>query len=135
MREIGRDQIFQIYCDDPNAGDWHRPQENYEAGYRKGLKESQCSPPEGKQRVVCAANRNGDLLVLGARHFDMTMNRTIELIDPDDRLCHGDWEQGFIDQHGEFLTREEAWVVAEAAGQIIRRVGGDGVRLYSENLY
>ena len=43
--------------------------------------------------------------------------------------------QGFIDQRGNFLTREEAWIVAEASGQIIRRVGGDGKKLYSENLY
>lgn len=90
-----------------------------------------CVPKERQRRIVCAANKNGDLLVLGARHFDMTMNRTIEMLG----LEEADWEQGFIDQHGEFLTREEAWVVAEAAGQIIRRVGGDGKRLYSENLY
>lgn len=47
-------------------------------------------------------------------------------------------EQGFIDQHGAFMSRREAWEVAEAAGQIIRRVGGDeadGGTLYSENLY
>lgn len=87
------------------------------------------------RRVVCAANRNGDLLILGARHFDMTMHRTIELLGLDDRLSPSRWEQGFIDQHGVFLTREEAWVVAETAGQIIRRVGGDGKRLFSENLY
>jgi hypothetical protein len=36
-----RDEIFKIYCEDKDAGDWHRPQENYEAGYRKGLKDSQ----------------------------------------------------------------------------------------------
>lgn len=45
------------------------------------------------------------------------------------------WEQGFIDQRGNFLGRQEAWQVAQAAGQIIRRVGGDteaGGTLYSE---
>ena len=44
-------------------------------------------------------------------------------------------EQGFVDQFGVFLTREEAWDVASKAGQIVRRVGGDGGCLYSENLY
>ena len=43
--------------------------------------------------------------------------------------------QGFIDQFGQFLTREEAWPIAERNTQIIRRVGGDGIKLYSENLY
>jgi len=33
------------------------------------------------------------------------------------------------------MTREEAWQVAEAAGQIKYRVGGDGKELFSENLY
>jgi hypothetical protein len=44
-------------------------------------------------------------------------------------------EQGFIDQFGKFLTREEAWVIASENGQIRRQVGGDQSRLYSENLY
>jgi hypothetical protein len=47
-------------------------------------------------------------------------------------------EQGFIDQKGKFLNREEAYVIAEAAGQVIgkvipRRCGRP--ELYSENLY
>jgi hypothetical protein len=33
------------------------------------------------------------------------------------------------------MTREEAFEVASAAGQIIRRVGGDDGKLFSENLY
>lgn len=95
-------------------------------------------------RIVCAANRNasGDIVV-GPRHFDETMIKNIlrytyfvDEIDVDNKFK----EQGFINQHGEFLTREEAWIVAEDAGQIIRRVGGDmspdGVgKLFSENLY
>jgi hypothetical protein len=44
-------------------------------------------------------------------------------------------EQGFVDQRGEYLTREEAFEVASKAGQIIRRCGGDEGRLFSENLY
>lgn len=87
------------------------------------------------RRVVCAANRfPGGVLVLGARHFDGVMRQTIKLLS----LTPGSEEQGFIDQAGQFLTRQEAWKVAEAAGQIQRRVGGDtsqGGSLYSENLY
>jgi hypothetical protein len=44
-------------------------------------------------------------------------------------------EQGFIDQYGRFLTREEAYVIAEKAGQI--KYGPEHSRgtLYSEDLY
>lgn len=50
-------------------------------------------------------------------------------------LTHTDVEeQGFIDQFGVFLSREEAWEVANAVGQIFRKVSGEGT-LYSENLY
>ncbi len=88
--------------------------------------------------VVCAANRHrvSGLIVCGARHFDDTM-RTVM------RLTGGfpywlDCDQGFLDQRGTFLTRQEAWVIAEANGQIKKRVGGDtidGGTLFSENLY
>lgn len=85
--------------------------------------------------VVCAANRGrGGLIVLGIRHHDAIMNDTISRFD----LRGNEWEQGFVDQKGAFLTRTEAWPIALAAGQITRRVGGDtadGGTLYSENLY
>jgi hypothetical protein len=100
-----------------------------------------------QQRIACAANKRGGSgeLALGVRHFDPLMWHHIELLNlkheqnPFDRF-QGDaeFEQGFIDQNGNFLTRTEAWKVAQAAGQIIRRVGGDtadGGTLYSENLY
>lgn len=84
------------------------------------------------RRIVCAALCLGERdIITGPRHFDWIMQRQI--------LRDGrDWkqaEQGFVDQAGAFVTREQAWQIAKAAKQIIRRVGGDGVRLYSENLY
>ena len=91
--------------------------------------------------VVCAANRYGDLIVCGARHFDKVMHSQLKFIKEDRLLdfeLEGRVEEGFIDQFGAFMSRTEAWQVAEAAGQIIRRVGGDdadGGTLYSENLY
>jgi hypothetical protein len=91
--------------------------------------------PAVGQRVVCAANRFPcGTVVLGARHYDMLMHLTIEKLG----LEPGDDEEGFIDQWGQFLTRTQAWKVAEAARQIWRRCGGDtadGGTLYSENLY
>jgi hypothetical protein len=90
-----------------------------------------------ERRIVCAANRYPcGTVVLGARHFDALMHQQIQLLkNLGHSLRAGQEEQGFIDQRGEFLIREEAKLVADKAGQIIRRVGGDEKRLYSENLY
>ncbi len=89
-----------------------------------------------KPRIVCAANLYDDgTLIVGARHFDSTMRRIIESINPDwhhwRSIGH---EQGFIDQHGKFYSREDAWEIAFDNGQIIRDCGCDGT-LFSENLY
>lgn len=87
---------------------------------------------EQKQRIVCAAIRNGNGdIICGPRHFDAIMRRQIETSGADWRLA----EQGFVDQRGDFLTREQALIVACGAAQIVRRVGGDHGVLYSENLY
>ena len=88
-----------------------------------------------ERRVVCAAVRFGGddgMIFTGPRHFDKTM---LSIIRYWPHRLDGPEEQGFIDQEGNFLTREEAWVVATDACQIIRRVGGDGSKLFSENLY
>lgn len=95
--------------------------------------------------IVCAANRHHDtgLIVCGARHYDSVMRRVINSLTPDrllDRLRPSvrTWDQGFIDQHGQWYTRTEAWVIAQANGQVKRRVGGDtadGGTLYSESIY
>lgn len=90
---------------------------------------------EPKQRVVCAANRNlrTGHIVCGARHFDGLMIATIEALGA--RLDWRDSEQGFVDQFGAFLTREEARVIAEREGQVIRRFGCPEHMLFSEHLY
>jgi hypothetical protein len=80
---------------------------------------------------VCAANRNSNgTVMLGVRHCDELMRRC--------GVSLRATEQGFITNKREFVTREEAWVIAEREGQIIRRCGGDtmnGGRLFSKNLY
>lgn len=89
------------------------------------------------RRIVCAANRNAatGMIILGARHFDSIMQQQMAARPTEEQ---DDWrksEHGFIDQNGKFLTRDEAWLVASHAEQILRRVGGDDHTLYSENLY
>lgn len=90
---------------------------------------------------MCAAvwldSEENTVLLVGARHWDFLMRHQRARADHlfDSRPSE---EQGFIDQHGAFMTRTEAWKVAEAAGQILNRCGGDdknGGTLYSENLY
>lgn len=93
--------------------------------------------------VVCAAIRQGELIICGARHFDTVIRGVIKTMG----IKHTGFEQGFIDQLGVFMTRKEAWVVADKAGQIHRPTGleteykprpanvGDEAELFSENLY
>lgn len=81
--------------------------------------------------IVCAAMRQGNIIVAGARHFDSIMLSQIKAMNIPKR----DWEQGFIDQYGNFLTREEAWGVADTAGQIKKVISGMKGLLWSENLY
>lgn len=85
--------------------------------------------------IVCAAiqSKISRRIICGARHLDEVMR---------DQIAHSggreEWrgaEQGFIDQFCVFVSRQEAWKIAEAAGQIRRRCGGDDGFLYSENLY
>ncbi len=84
--------------------------------------------------IVCAAMKTNDgLIVSGVRHFSPDMRAVLKRL-------YGDGyhievvDQGFIDTKGNFLTREEAWKVAETHGQIRYQVSMPGT-LYSENLY
>lgn len=75
------------------------------------------------RRVVCAAIRaeNGDVIV-GIRHYSTDMCYQIRN-RPDGRRFENrfDDDQGFVNTWGEYLTREEAYVVAIHNDQIIRQ--------------
>ena len=112
-----------------------------------------------KPRIVCAANRityvdrtgnTVQVVIAGARHCDGVMNPIRKLLLPEIHnrefgvVAEGDGlpsnfiseEQGFIDQHGTFYTREQAFVVATENKQIVRSGSwNNSHRLYSENLY
>ena len=92
--------------------------------------------------VVCAANRYGDNLAIGVRHFDYLMRNNINLINRVFRdmgigeIDNGEWEQGFICQFGIFMTREEALLVAQKSGQLDGKVKCHPIdQLFSEDLY
>jgi hypothetical protein len=77
-------------------------------------------------------------MALGPRHFHALMHVAIQAMIHSGSGSRAEWtqsEQGFIDQWGTFMTREEALAVALAAGQRLYRCGGDETRLFSENLY
>ena len=94
-----------------------------------------------KRKVVCAACKhpNLDLILCGARHWDSVMNdqfRSMAMYGEKQGIAL--WEQGFIDQRGVFMDREEAMQVAKDAKQPIdikRGCGGSETVLYSEGLY
>lgn len=95
--------------------------------------------PPGRM-VVCAAvvllTDRGRVVIVGPRHFDPVMQAQIErctLIPNSGRSME---EQGFIDQWGVFMSREEALIVAYNAGQLGRRPKGRPFnKLFSEDLY
>lgn len=104
-----------------------------------------------KPRIVCAACQHADgRLLLGIRHFDHLMwasllRLSLEQFEvyirdpnhetPPEVKGWANAEQGFVDQFGKFYTREEAWMVAQANGQIIRDPDWCPGSLHSEHLY
>ena len=94
--------------------------------------------------IVAAANRytscyampEGTLLV-GARHWDTLMRSQLRLITQERKLTKpNEWEQGFINQFGEFRNREEALKIVLESGQPFDKERNRcTMRLYSEGLY
>ena len=88
-----------------------------------------------EQYVVCAACKTIDNIIFcGARHWDEVMRSQAEAAG---HMKHApNAEEGFIDQFGEFLTRDRAMNIVKKNGQKfnIKRNGGD-VHLFSEGLY
>lgn len=86
--------------------------------------------------IVCAANRNiKGVIICGARHWDKIMCAQADFIPPNGP--HEKWEQGFINQFGEFRSRKEAMKIVKKNGQSFNkdRQGGCDDELYSEGLY
>lgn len=80
--------------------------------------------------VSMAANIIGGRLIVGNRHFCPIMQMQIDALGLDRGEHNIATDQGFIDQWGIYMTREEAWEVAKKAGQI-KEVFVNGV-LFSE---
>lgn len=96
-----------------------------------------------QRRIVCAANRfelksGGNLVIPGVRHYSPDMAKVLDQLE--DKLVsdhvHGE-NQGFVDQWGNYFTREEALIIATHAGQIntVREKRAPYDELFSEDLY
>jgi len=98
-------------------------------------KEHNALTDPGSQRVVCAAVKMTDGVVfVGVRHFCPTMRMMIKLAGYDKEKLAGS-EQGFIDNFHNFLTRQEAFIIAERQGQYMPYEPFTPGTLYSEDLY
>ena len=102
---------------------------------RNGPKKDEGVLYNDKVYVVCAAIRckQHDITIASPRHSDTMTHKLLDAVkgDGSDKW---EWEQGFIDSRGNFLTREEALVLAEESRQHLF----DSIRheqLFSENLY
>lgn len=86
-----------------------------------------------QRRIAQAAYNYNGYIVTGTRHSCPIMEMQIMMMEEVlEEWCDGDrMIQGFTDQYGNFLTREEAYPIAKAAGQITRKDYEPGT-LYSE---
>lgn len=89
--------------------------------------------PVDPERIVCAANRTWDgIIILGVRHADEIMQTTAKNIGVKLLRC----EQGFYTNWQRFVSREEAMIIAREQGQLFRPDGTHNPDvLYSECLY
>ncbi|QFP93823.1 hypothetical protein [Pectobacterium phage Wc4-1] len=88
-------------------------------------------------RIVCAAYKYGELVVCGVRHGDRLMHNQLRASREDSPFHTVPLDQvvqGFVDSKGNFLDRKEALVVAQGAGQIIKKNPPED-ELYSEDIY
>jgi hypothetical protein len=91
-----------------------------------------------KRHVVCAAVKfTSGLVITGARHWDDVMRDVVYHMAGDwteFRTKHIEESQGFIDQYGDYMTREEAAFVVNSNKQPHRSEVVPHT-LFSEDLY
>jgi hypothetical protein len=108
-------------------------------------------------KIVAAAHRSkvSGMVIVGVRHFDHHIRAMAFAIggtpigkcvdfekhvgNDNTMVFPEDWkfsDQGFVDNFGTYIDREQGWIIASIAKQIIARgFGGDGTYLYSENIH
>jgi hypothetical protein len=97
------------------------------------MSENIIEPRHGHRIVAAAIQLKDGRVYCGVRHFDELMRMHLEELPP---AGVRDAKQGFVDNKYQFLTREEAWTVAQCAGQIkTDPFPAPTGRLYSEDLW
>lgn len=83
--------------------------------------------------IACSACINEEGLVIASvRHGDELFYNAVG----EDKAKAHHWKQGFVTNRFSFVTRKEAWIIAERQQQIRNVLPcDDAKRLYSENLY
>ena len=80
-----------------------------------------------QELIICAAVKCYKEVYCGYRHANIYNQFPFTYPDSD---------EGFITtDNGRFVTREEAWIIADNAGQLINKGEGIDGLLFSENLY
>lgn len=91
------------------------------------------------RRVLAAACKYGDLVVVGVRHYDEIMNGQLRALKANEELelCKLDKViQGFIDNQHNFLDRVEALALVKESGQqFYPERNGCTDELYSEGVW
>ncbi len=99
-------------------------------------------PEAHRHRIACAGLRGKDGYVMACvRHYDQHITHNARnLRNPENYMRQFDKDQGFLDNYNIYWTREEAFIIAKAAGQL--DVVDDrvehllkGKELFSELLY
>lgn len=91
-----------------------------------------------EQIIVCAACQCNGLILCSARHWDKLMHKQLEEVNLRREFPYkaSRFTQGFIDQYGEFITREAALQLVAKNQQVfdVQR-NGSTTELFSEGLY
>lgn len=85
---------------------------------------------ETKSRIFCSAIKYNKIVIVGKRHNDCIAS----LSKITNKNCD-DCEQGFIDEDGIFLTREQARERAIECDQVNPHKTWSMTKLFSEDLY
>lgn len=83
------------------------------------------------EKIVCAAIKKDEIIITGVRHFDKIMQKQIEVSSLDRK----GWEQGFVTNKLRFVSREEAWDIAQRNNQLCWGKDRPPGKLFSEDLY
>lgn len=118
-----------LHCSKP------KPESDYLKSLRGFIEETQKLADDEKRRIVCAAVRMKDGTIFpGVRHYSPDMRLMITLAGYSGKKLAGA-EDGFVDQWGCFLTRQEAFAVALRQRQYAPYPPYAIGTLYSEDLY